>query len=620
MKERIRAYGRAGLAVLIPAAIFYLFEGYTHDPFADIRWDLQVFNLLFFELSALFLYCLFGRLHVALMTETIFFMLYGLANYFVLSFRSQPILPWDFFSIGTAAEVAGDFKYTLNTRAWMSLAGFFLLLAVELLFCRNRLKDLLGKYRGGPWKSWAIRLPAAAGALAMLLLFVNLLHDEVFVEQKLRMYDKLFTPTAMSEMDGTAVAFLLELQYIAVEKPEGYRREEAQELLEALEDPAEDIGSRPNIIVIMDEAFSDPAVLGEFETNTDYMPFLHGLQAGGENTVTGTLDVSVKGGNTANTEFEFLTGSSMAFLPEGSIPYQQYIDAKLPSLASHLASLGYVTEAAHPYLAAGWDRNQVYPLMGFSRSDFIESFAGAKKIRRYVSDAAAFDHIIERYEAKEENSPLFFFEVTMQNHSGYTEEFDNFTPDVRVEGNDSLALRQYLSLIRQSDAALSDLIGYFEEQTEPTIIVFFGDHQPADSVVEPIWRMQGKTGGDLTRDEEALRYQVPFLIWANYDIEESCGEELSANYLGARVLEIAGLPMPAYQKYLAGCSEAVPVLTSREMKTADGYAGDPDGYEDWIREAGKAAGEDIPAEAGDGVINMLETYRKLQYYLLFDRQ
>ena len=107
----------------------------------------------------------------------------------------------------------------------------------------------------------------------------------------------------------------------------------------------------PNIIVVMNESFSDLSVLGDFKTNEDYLPFLHSLQQGAENTVTGMLNVSVCGGNTADTEYEFLTGNTMAFLPQGSIPYQQYITKELPALPAYLASLGYETVATHPYYA-----------------------------------------------------------------------------------------------------------------------------------------------------------------------------------------------------------------------------------------------------------------------------
>ena len=98
----------------------------------------------------------------------------------------------------------------------------------------------------------------------------------------------------------------------------------------------------------MDEAFSDLSILGDFEVNEDYMPFMHSLQEKGNNTVTGMATVSVCGGNTANSEFEFLTANTMEYLPNGSIPYQQYIKKETPSLAWYLQSLGYETYAQHP--------------------------------------------------------------------------------------------------------------------------------------------------------------------------------------------------------------------------------------------------------------------------------
>lgn len=618
MKEQSKRIGKITLALFVPVVIFYLFEWYTHNPWEDIRWDIQLLNIFFFEMVMILLYSLIGRLHVALVLETVVFMIYGLANYFVLSFRSQPIMPWDFLSLGTAATVAGDFSYIVDTQAGIVLALFILLIVLELLFCRNQLKLTLGRLYRGPLKSWAFRAPAAAGTLALLVGFVALLHNEEFVQEEIRMYDKLFTPTVMSERDGTAVAFLLELQYIAVDKPEGYDAEEAAECLAGLAEENVVLPQEapmvwtdmPNIVVIMDEAFSDLAVLGEFETNEDYMPFIHSLQAGAQDTVSGTLHVSVKGGNTANTEFEFLTGHTMAFLPEGSIPYQQYIDTEQASLASWLKELGYSTLAVHPYYASGWDRELVYPLIGFEDTAFIDKFSNAGKVRKYVSDGAAFDYIISQYENKEEGKPFFCFEVTMQNHSGYTEVFENFTPDIRVEGAESKSLEQYLSLLKETDSAVEDLLDYFAAQEEETIVVFFGDHQPADSVAEPIWNLQGKTGSELTDAENALRYEVPFFIWANYDIEEQTGIEISANYLSTLVLETAGLPMPAYQTYLAELRGEVPILTSRYMVTSDGYAGVPDGYEAYLEELENVSETEQK--------NLLTRYRQLQYYLLFD--
>lgn len=596
MKKVIQKIRESRLSLIMlfiaPAATFYLLEWYTHNPFETMKTTPQVLNLIMFELLALLLFSVFGKLHVALMAETLFFAIYGLANYFVLNFRSVPIQPWDLLSIGTAASVAGNYDYTLDRQALLVVLGFLFLLILEF-FCRFTLKK-------GTWK---LRLPMAATLVVMLGAFGLMFHSDEIVEQKLRLYNKLFTPTTISYKNGTALAFVMELRYLSVDKPAGYNADTAAQELAALEEesmsePAmagagSDEGEFPNIIVIMDEAFSDPAILGDFTVNQDYMPFVHSLLDGAENTVSGWLNVSVLGGNTANTEFEYLTGNTMAFLPQGSIPYQQYIKGETPSLASHLAGLGYQTVAMHPYNASGWDRDTVYPAMGFSEMYFLPDFDNATKVRNYVSDQSDFEKIVEIYENKGDN-PLFLFNVTMQNHSSYTESFDNFDPQIEVEGG-SQTLNNYLSLLSLSDAALGELISYFEEQEEDTIIVFFGDHQTTNSVIEPILKQNGKSSSTLTEEEQADRYKVPFFIWANFDIEEETGVETSVNYLGAKTLLAAGVPMDGYFTYLSVFSETVPVISANHVTLADGTFTN-----------------------ADDQAELLSDYKGYQYYRLFD--
>ena len=596
MKKVIQKIRESRLSLIMlfiaPAATFYLLEWYTHNPFETMKTTPQVLNLIMFELLALLLFSVFGKLHVALMAETLFFAIYGLANYFVLNFRSVPIQPWDLLSIGTAASVAGNYDYTLDRQALLVVLGFLFLLILEF-FCRFTLKK-------GTWK---LRLPMAATLVVMLGAFGLMFHSDEIVEQKLRLYNKLFTPTTISYKNGTALAFVMELRYLSVDKPAGYNADTAAQELAALEEesmsePAmagagSDEGEFPNIIVIMDEAFSDPAILGDFTVNQDYMPFVHSLLDGAENTVSGWLNVSVLGGNTANTEFEYLTGNTMAFLPQGSIPYQQYIKGETPSLASHLAGLGYQTVAMHPYNASGWDRDTVYPAMGFSEMYFLPDFDNAAKVRNYVSDQSDFEKIVEIYENKGDN-PLFLFNVTMQNHSSYTESFDNFDPQIEVEGG-SQTLNNYLSLLSLSDAALGELISYFEEREEDTIIVFFGDHQTTNSVIEPILKQNGKSSSTLTEEEQADRYKVPFFIWANFDIEEETGVETSVNYLGAKTLLAAGVPMDGYFTYLSVFSETVPVISANHVTLADGTFTNADDQSE-----------------------LLSDYKGYQYYRLFD--
>ena len=594
--ERLRNFGftkqklPSCIALLVcPAITFYLFDFYTHNPFTGMDLRTQFLNIIFYWLMSFFLFGIVKYVRVALMLQSGLFMIVGLVNYYVLNFRSAPIMPWDIFSIQTAASVAGNFSYSLEKETLIVLISFVALLAVESRFTMAAPKKISKR-------SILILLPAL-----LLWSYTGMVQNDSFISS-FGLYDKLFTPTVMNRRDGNIVAFLMEMEYLNVEKPEGYSAKEAERIL-AENTPEETAGAlsgtekpdRPNLIVIMDEAFSDLSVLGQMTTNQDYMPFIHSLQRGADNTITGYLNVSVLGGNTANTEFEFLTGNTIGFLPQGSVAYQQYVKGEIPSLASYLRELGYDTAAVHPYYADGWERDRVYPLLGFDRFFSIEDFRGQEKLRDYISDRANFQKIIKLFEQKEAGEPLFVFNVTMQNHGGYDEEFDNFTNSVAVEGVAAKALPTYLSLIRETDRAFEELVSYFSQEEEDTMIVFFGDHQPASYVSNPILRLNGINPDSLSEEENLLRYKVPYVIWSNFDIKEEKGKETSANYLAVDVLENCGIPLPPYQNVLKALREKYPVITGMQVRDQKGNYLTLDECRD-----------------------ELNGYRSLEYYLLFD--
>lgn len=405
----------------------------------------------------------------------------------------------------------------------------------------------------------------------------------------------LFTPNVRYRNNGFVAAFVGNLHLIHIEEPKGYsveRVKEIQSSIQAPEDGAEktanpDTGSvkaesrvktgaaktqMPNIIVVMNEAFTDLSVLGEFHTNEDYMPFFRSLM---KDYTSGHLMVSVKGGNTANTEYEFLSGDTMAFLPAGSVVYQQYIKGEVPTMVTNLKNLGYLTTAIHPYLGSGWERDKVYPKLGFDEFLDIDTFENPEYVRNYISDASAFDKIIETFENKPEGESQFIFEVTMQNHSGYSKDYPGFVPTIKLTDFTSAstsirAAEKYLTLIQKSDAAFEQLIRYFEKVEEPTMILMFGDHQPSDYITNVISRVTGyNVEGAL--EEYQKSYEVPFVIWNNFGLEKDESMELtSVNYLGAYLLEHAGLPLTQYQEYLMGMREELPVICAGTYIDKDG--------------------------------------------------
>lgn len=577
-KKRNIAMGIKGiLFIFIPIVSFLLMEFYEHNPFIEVRSEAKLFNVVLFELISWILFFLCGSMKWALRIELVMAMVFGLVNHYVMLFRSTPFVPWDIFSVKTAASVAGEYDFTPSARVIIvTLIFILIILMVHFVDLKINLKIYF-------------RIIPVILISILLVIFGSKLQDENF-QTRHYLYPFLFTPTYMTNVNGMAVTFTMNLVYVAVEKPKGYDATEVKEELDkySKESNNEKNTNYPNIIVIMDEAFSDLSVLGNLDTNVDYMPFIHSLQKGYDNTVTGKLNVSVCGGNTANSEFEFLTGNTMAFLPNGSIPYQQYIKEETPSLASYLADLGYSTYAQHPYYSSGWNRDKVYPLLGFENLSFIEDYYDPSIVRKYISDESSFDKIIDTFEEKEENKPAFIFNVTMQNHGGYTDEYYNLTNSVSAINCNSNALNQYLTLIQKTDSDIESLVNYFKTVDEDTVIVFFGDHQPSNAVASSVLNANGIDVNNMSDEQQKLRYEVPYFIWANYDIESKTDADTSINYLAAQVLDVAGVKTSDYQNFLLELKNDYPVITATDVETTN-------------------QNEDL-----------FNLYKKFQYYRLFD--
>lgn len=591
MSNRIKKIINIGCLIILPIFIFYTMEFFLRNPFEKMRVGIQFLNIAFFELVAVILFFATKSVRIAIRIEAVIALLIGLIDYFVVQFRSNPVMPWDIFSIKTAAVVADNYEYSLQPQAICCAIVMVLIFSATWLIPKwDKMKNV-------------IRIAGSVIGVVLLVFLTNYVQTPQAVKT-FKLYDKLFTPNTMTYKDGTVVAFLMQCQYLKVQEPDSYSKGKAEDLLEKavvnlnvngqVSSESTTLEERPNIIVVMNEAFSDLSILGEYTTNMDEIPFMRSLMDGAYDTISGYMDVSVLGGNTANTEFEFLTGDSMAFLPQGCIPYQQFVHGEIPTIASALKDIGYRTVALHPYRASGWDRSEVYPYFGFDSFYTQDDFEDPLIYRKYISDQSDIEKIIEIYEQDPEQ-PLFMFNVTMQNHSSYTDVFDNFTPQIQVEGVESVALNQYLSLLYESDKSLQQLVQYFDRIDDPTIIVFFGDHQPTDSVVAPIYKLNQKSVYSIEEEELRLRYKVPYVIHANFDIEEAQNVPMSSNYLGIKTLETAGIPLDRYQQFLANNYQTFPSVSVLQIQDENG--------------------EVFSIDKKDELLN---DYQILQYYHLFE--
>ena len=574
-----------------------------------------------FMVILLFLFLVFalcGSFRVSLIAVNTVCYGLALAHCYIVQFRGTPFIPMDFLSITTAANVANTYNYTPNHLVIIGTIIYIFILVVAIKMQTPKYTQIT--------KIVSRTFMGTFFACLMCLFYFTSIFANAGVKPDFWNQSRGYSNY------GFVFSFFCNTKYLYMSEPNGYDANNIGDYVnntvekEDTNTVIKPTGNEPNIICIMNESLSDLSVLGEFSTNEDYMPFMHSLT---ENTVKGNLYVPVIGAGTSNTEFEFLTGHSTAFLPSGSNAYMLYIKNPLASLVSTLEGQGYSSWAFHPYYSTGWNRVNVYNNLGFNSYTFLEDLIDISILddytknngdaeylqslintyypdrtnmlmRQYVSDSYNYDMIIEYFENRDKSQPYFAFNVTMQNHGGYSKGASNFNECIQITSSDTYYNKasKYLSLVKASDNAFKGLIEYFSNVDEPTVICMFGDHQPniETEFVASVMGVNSVNG--LSIEQEQARHVTPFFIWANYDIEEKYIDKLSANYLSSYMLDVAGVKLTEYNKYLLKLSETLPVIDTV------GYIDANNTYYKW---SDKSEYSQVLAE-----------YEKIQYNNIFD--
>lgn len=521
----------------------------------------------------------------ALSISALIFFIIGTVEYFLVLFKEMPLLPSDILAMGTAAAVGGNYVYSISASL---LLGAACVVAVGWV---TSCLEWGGEIKVGRVLVNIALAAACIGGVAVVYTQVDFVDD-------LGITVRAWSPLLDYKSNGFITAFVTGVQNTIVEEPEGYSKEEAEQLVSdyaaeydagrgssAERQAAEQqfAQTQPNVIVIMDETFSDLSIYDGLGVGYEGPTYFNSID---DAVMKGTLYVSAYGGGTCNTEFEFLTGLSMNYFGQSVYPYSVYNLEGLPSLSQQFSDMGYGTTAMHPNLATNWNRNIVYENFGFDQFltlDYFES-QNADTLRDFVTDQATFETCLDIIDSSDE--PQFIFDVTMQNHSGYkTGKLpDELMTDYEFEGlseSENLEVNEYLSLINQSDQALEYLLEELRQSDEPTIVVFFGDHQPYFPTT---------FNDELMDDEDEATHifrlwSTEYLIWANYDVAGSesldSDQDLSTNYLGAVLMDAIGAPMTDYEKANMAMHDHITAINVIGYEAEDGtfcYAeeGDPD--------------------------------------------
>ncbi len=556
LMDRYGGWFRGTFLFLQPILSFVMIEVMVSNYNQEMFQKYSLYNLVWYYIIIFLLYVLLRNTKLTILVANALIYLAGTVNYLVYLFRGNPIIPSDLLAWQTGMSVASNYQVSFSFGFLIATLMMYAIFVIGSKLSSGHTRySVLNRFLG-----------IVAYSVVFTMVFLIFFHTDL-IDSKIRVID-FFAPKYTYCAYGTAFGFVANMEAMETEPPEGYSASSVDETLAGVKsyrEVNEAANQKPNIIVIMNEAFSDLSMIGDYHTSRSYFPFISTLD---ENTTKGTMFSSVFGGATSDTEYEFLTGNSMAVMPQNSVPYQQFITETTDSLATTLKAQGYYNIAIHPYEPSGYKRDLVYPLLGFDEFLSKKDFENPELVRSFISDRESYRKIIEQYENKGDK-PLFIFNVTMQNHGGYSGE-QIFSEDetVRLTENPGYPkVEQYLSLLRESDHAYEQLVDYFVEQEEPTIILMFGDHQP---IVYADFhnQIESLAQNDVTKINQQ-RYMVPFILWANYDISEDDVDKISANYLSSYLLKTAGLSGTVYNDYLLQLYQEIPVINAHFYITKD---------------------------------------------------
>jgi len=611
------AHPLLGASIMILLAGVFATLGLEFSSNHDLTWMYPLCLLLEWALIAfamLGLFFLFQRRCGGAVVLAVALYVLGLAEYFVILFKSMPISPGDLTALSTAAAVAGTgFTYTITSFCMLSLA--FTVIAIQICTLAAQVAP---KRQKGSWRGLVLNLLIAIvclGGIAAhttLLDYYHTLYIQVYSWRPLESYYR----------QGFLPSFISGAQTIKPSKPEDYTVSGAKKLIseyaKEYDDNNQTGGSsatrleatkqfdeeKPTVIAVMNETFSDLSIYQNMHADYQGPTYFKSID---DCLSRGRLYVSAYGGGTANTEFEFLTGNSMAYLGSGVYPYTTYDLTDTENLAAQFKSLGYYTTAMHPNHGTNWNRENVYKDFGFDRFLTINDFQNAETLRGMVTDKATYDKILELLDTN--SNPQFIFDVTMQNHSGYDTGLIPYDKQMslNIDGEFNSNVNEYVSLIQQSDEALKYFLNKLSKLDRKVVVVFWGDHQP---FFPDTYNDRWFTNEDDATHQERL-WQTSYIIWANYDVagnsQTSHEEDLSSNYLSSELMKLIGAPLTDYQKAHLTLRQSLPALNS---------VGYEDSQDRWLLSSSKSdeAYNDTIAAACE---KARSDYHAMQYYMMF---
>ncbi|MDR3238690.1 MAG: LTA synthase family protein [Clostridiales bacterium] len=525
-------------------------------------------------LPTLFLYFASNNVTISCGLPAAIVVLLSVINRNMIYMRQEPFKPYDILLEAEFFGIAKSIDTKIFQQAIAGLAAFAVLFVLCLWFVKSKRMRL------------SLRLTGSLAALSLFCCINAALIGNVDLYQSFSVTGNEFNQLDNYQSKGFLYSFLYTFGTNRIAKPDTYEQDRA-EILERLRTftPASfDHAVKPNIVLILSEAYSDILLSPHLNFDGYPDPMAH-FQTIQEESIVGHLVVPNVGGATSNTEFDIFTGISTRHF-RGSAYAYALITKPIQALPSLLADIGYDNLALHPGYKWFYNRHVVYPYLGFSRFLDIEDFDEEDIKGMYVTEAQTIQRVIAEYENQTRARPgVPFFEacVTIQNHGPYKNKYGeadevprNFSSDIAFSADAENALTNYIEGMLDCDRELAVLADYLRGRPEPAVLVYYGDHLP--SFTHDVYDALIPGQRDNSLWGVTRLYQTPFIIWQNDAARSQTPIEtvyrelgldaswtISSNYLGVCLLTLLGFSgLDPFVDYVGELAQHYPVMLERQ--------------------------------------------------------
>lgn len=522
-------------SLLLVFIIEWFSRGSIEAAYSFLRHFFKVFlyNTLIVSVTLSPCFLLRRRLFAFSLVSLVWIVL-GIANNFLISFRETPLTFADLGMIKSALELSDQY---LSKGYMILIISSFVTLVVILSFVFFKCKKVKVRY-----------FRNISFLFIFFIAFTYLLNYGL----KTNIISKNFWDiTGGYEQYGFSYSFFNSAINTGIHKPNGYSKNTINDIKDELSMLAAETSStvslrtsskvsddtsietmeidnsnstvKPNIILVQLESFINPNWITNITLNKNPVSNFESLS---EEFSSGLLAVPALGGGTANTEFEVITGMSTDFFGTGEFPFNTIVSKKaIPSLAYTLKDLGYSANALHNHEGKFYSRDVVYKNLGFDSFTPIECMDVPERTPvGWAKDSVLIDEICNIITSTD--NPDLIFGVSVQGHGNYpNDELEDkeiyITNDYSKSNKNSL--EYFINQVYEMDQFVGDLIEAVNNLDEPTVIAFYGDHFPA-------------VGIDSNEVSINTLKSTPYLIWDNMNLPKT-DKDIEAYNLTSLILD-----------------------------------------------------------------------------------